>query len=88
MSLFLAADCGGSKTAVAIADASGAIVARATGGPSNISYLAPAEFIANVSAAIALALAACAAVVVLPLVRVLWWAHGHPEPDRLEVSWR
>jgi|SRR5512138_2885502 rod shape-determining protein MreD len=38
--------------------------------------------------AIALALAACAAVVVLPLMRVLWWAHGHPEPDRLEVSWR
>ncbi|KJA28968.1 hypothetical protein HYPSUDRAFT_61810 [Hypholoma sublateritium FD-334 SS-4] len=57
MSLFLAVDCGGSKTAVAIADASGTIVARATGGPSNITYLTPAEFIANVSAAIAAALA-------------------------------
>lgn len=57
MPLFLAVDCGGSKTAVAIADASGAIVARAAGGPSNITYLTPAEFIANVSAAIAAALA-------------------------------
>jgi rod shape-determining protein MreD len=38
--------------------------------------------------AIALALALVAAVLVLPAERALWWVHGHPEPDRLEVVLR
>jgi rod shape-determining protein MreD len=38
--------------------------------------------------AIALALAVVAAVLVLPAERALWWVHGHPEPDRLEVVLR
>jgi hypothetical protein len=38
--------------------------------------------------AIALALALVAAVLVLPAEGALWWVHGHPEPDRLEVVLR
>ncbi|HEX6420009.1 MAG TPA: rod shape-determining protein MreD [Acidimicrobiales bacterium] len=38
--------------------------------------------------AIALVVAAGAALGVLPLMRALWWAHGHDEPDRLEVLFR
>jgi rod shape-determining protein MreD len=38
--------------------------------------------------AIALVMAAWSAVLVLPLIRVLWWVHGHAEPDRLEVLLR
>lgn len=37
---------------------------------------------------IALALALVAAVLVLPLERALWWVHGTPEADRLEVVLR
>lgn len=37
---------------------------------------------------IALALALTGAVLVLPLERALWWVHGAPEPDRLEVLLR
>ena len=28
------------------------------------------------------------ALAVVPLMRVLWWVHGHDEPDRLEVVLR
>ncbi len=38
--------------------------------------------------AIALALALVAAVLVIPAERALWWVHGHPEADRLEVVLR
>lgn len=38
--------------------------------------------------AIAMVMAAVAALLVTPAVRLLWWAHGHTEPDRLEVMWR
>jgi rod shape-determining protein MreD len=38
--------------------------------------------------AIALIMAAWCALVVLPLIRVMWWVHGHNEPDRLEVLLR
>jgi rod shape-determining protein MreD len=38
--------------------------------------------------AIALVQAAWCAVLVLPALRVLWWVHGQPEADRLEVVWR
>jgi rod shape-determining protein MreD len=38
--------------------------------------------------AIALVMAGWCAVLVLPLIRVLWWVHGHSEPDRLEVLLR
>jgi len=38
--------------------------------------------------AIALVQAAWCALLVLPALRVLWWVHGQPEPDRLEVVLR
>jgi hypothetical protein len=38
--------------------------------------------------AIALAMAVVGAVLVVPMTRVLWWVHGHTEPDRLEVVLR
>lgn len=38
--------------------------------------------------AIALVMGGLAALLVLPVLRVLWWAHGHPEPDRVEVLLR
>ncbi|OBZ69554.1 N-acetyl-D-glucosamine kinase [Grifola frondosa] len=45
MSYYLCVDCGGSKTATAICDASGQILGRAFGGPSNFAYLGPDNFI-------------------------------------------
>jgi rod shape-determining protein MreD len=38
--------------------------------------------------AIALVQAAWCAVLVLPMLRVMWWVHGRGEPDRLEVLLR
>jgi rod shape-determining protein MreD len=38
--------------------------------------------------AIALVMAAWCALLVLPLIRLMWWVHGHSEPDRLEVLLR
>lgn len=38
--------------------------------------------------AIALVMAAWCALLVLPLIRVMWWVHGHSEPDRLDVLLR
>ncbi|HZM29316.1 MAG TPA: rod shape-determining protein MreD [Acidimicrobiales bacterium] len=38
--------------------------------------------------AIALVMAGWCALLVLPLIRVMWWVHGHAEPDRLEVLLR
>jgi hypothetical protein len=37
---------------------------------------------------IGLVLALWTAVLVVPMMRVLWWVHGLPEADRLEVMWR
>ncbi len=37
---------------------------------------------------IALAMVVTAAVLVLPALRVMWWVHGHNEPDRLEMMFR
>jgi rod shape-determining protein MreD len=37
---------------------------------------------------IGLALAAMAALLVVPALRLLWWVHGHREPDTLEVVLR
>ena len=56
MPLYLCVDCGGSKTAVAISDASGKIVGRGTGGPSNLIYLTAVGFITAVTGAISDAL--------------------------------
>lgn len=42
--LYLCCDCGGSKTAVAIANASGIIIGSAYGGPSNFAYLGIENF--------------------------------------------
>lgn len=36
----------------------------------------------------ALVVAVGQALAVVPLMRVLWWVHGHDEPDRLEVVLR
>ena len=37
---------------------------------------------------IGLVMAGVAALLVTPAMRVLWWVHGHPEADRLEVMFR
>ncbi|KAI0349964.1 hypothetical protein OH77DRAFT_1525268 [Trametes cingulata] len=44
MSYYLSVDCGGSKTAAAIADSAGNILGRAQGGPSNFAYLGLPNF--------------------------------------------
>ncbi|KAI8974012.1 hypothetical protein BD414DRAFT_187811 [Trametes punicea] len=44
MSYYLCVDCGGSKTAAAIADSAGNILGRAQGGPSNFAYLGLPNF--------------------------------------------
>ena len=37
---------------------------------------------------VGLVMAVAAALAVLPAMRVLWWVHGQPEVDRLEVMFR
>ncbi|KAH0589438.1 hypothetical protein H2248_005195 [Termitomyces sp. 'cryptogamus'] len=59
MALYLCVDCGGSKTSAAICDATGTILARATGGPSNFAYLPPAQSLAAIDSTINAALLAC-----------------------------
>lgn len=61
MSLYLCVDCGGTKTAAVICNASGAIVGRGSGGPSNITYLTPEAFISTVKEAVGDALKASSA---------------------------
>ena len=56
MSLFLCVDCGGTKTSAVIVDASGSILGRALGGPSNITYLTTEGFLAAVQEAVGNAL--------------------------------
>lgn len=56
MAYYLCVDCGGSKTAAAIADADGTVVARAVGGPSNFAYLGLPNFMETVTATILSAL--------------------------------
>ena len=56
MSLYLCVDCGGTKTAAAICDASGTIVGRGSGGPSNITYLTLDAFLIAVKDAVGSAL--------------------------------
>ncbi|CAA7259023.1 unnamed protein product [Cyclocybe aegerita] len=51
MALYLSVDCGGTKTSAVICDASGTVVGRGSGGPSNITYLTPDAFIASVKEA-------------------------------------
>ncbi|KAF8897101.1 hypothetical protein CPB84DRAFT_1848025 [Gymnopilus junonius] len=58
MSLYLCVDCGGTKTAAAITNASGTIVGRGHGGPSNITYLTPKSFILAIKEAVTTALEA------------------------------
>jgi N-acetylglucosamine kinase-like BadF-type ATPase len=50
--LFLCVDCGGTKTAVAIANKHGEVIARATGGPSNFAYLGLTNFMKTVQRAV------------------------------------
>ncbi|KAJ7496970.1 hypothetical protein FB451DRAFT_209307 [Mycena latifolia] len=59
MSLYLCVDCGGSKTAAVIVDASGTIVGRALGGPSNFAYLSLEAFESAVSLTVSDALKTC-----------------------------
>ncbi|KAF9526660.1 hypothetical protein CPB83DRAFT_794536 [Crepidotus variabilis] len=56
MPLYLCVDCGGTKTAAVISDASGNIVGRGSAGPSNITYLSVDGFIAAVKRAVGEAL--------------------------------
>ncbi|TFK74029.1 hypothetical protein BDN72DRAFT_893477 [Pluteus cervinus] len=56
MSLYLCADCGGSKTSVVICDAQGKVVGRALGGPSNFAYLSLDAFLSAVEEAVTSAL--------------------------------
>ena len=49
MSYYLSVDCGGSKTAAAIADSAGNILGRGQGGPSNFAYLGLPNFIQAVT---------------------------------------
>ncbi|KAG6889922.1 hypothetical protein C0992_003517 [Termitomyces sp. T32_za158] len=66
MSVFVCVDCGGSKTSAVICDASGTILARALGGPSNFSYLPLPHFTASITSTLTTALAACPASLSLP----------------------
>ncbi|THU85030.1 hypothetical protein K435DRAFT_869682 [Dendrothele bispora CBS 962.96] len=59
MSLYLCVDCGGSKTAAAISDASGKIVGRSFAGPSNIAYLTVEAFLDAIRTAVGEALKTC-----------------------------
>ena len=61
MSLYLCVDCGGTKTAAVICNASRTIVGRGSGGPSNITYLTPEAFILSVKEAVGDALKASTA---------------------------
>ncbi|KAI0686567.1 hypothetical protein C8Q76DRAFT_636118 [Earliella scabrosa] len=56
MSYYLCVDCGGSKTAAAIADKDGNIVGRGTGGPSNFAYLGLDNFLEAVTTTVSAAL--------------------------------
>ncbi|KAF4598119.1 N-acetyl-D-glucosamine kinase [Pleurotus pulmonarius] len=59
MALYLCVDCGGSKTAAAIANESGEIIGRAFGGPSNFAYLGVDAFSSSVATAVGEALKSC-----------------------------
>ncbi|KAJ7287254.1 hypothetical protein C8J57DRAFT_1283332 [Mycena rebaudengoi] len=59
MSLYLCVDCGGSKTSAVICDASGTILGRALGGPSNFAYLSLQDFVSAVSMTVSDALKTC-----------------------------
>ena len=50
--LFLCVDCGGTKTAVAVANREGQVIARSTGGPSNFAYLGASNFLRTVQTSI------------------------------------
>ncbi|KAK0454629.1 hypothetical protein EV421DRAFT_1887199 [Armillaria borealis] len=52
MSLYLCCDCGGSKTSAVICNASGEIVGRALGGPSNFAYHSLEAVIAAIRTAV------------------------------------
>ncbi|KAF9485963.1 hypothetical protein BDN70DRAFT_870439 [Pholiota conissans] len=67
MALYLCVDCGGTKTAAAICDADGTILGRGSGGPSNITYLAPEAFIVAVTQAVNQALLSTPTPITLPL---------------------
>ncbi|KDQ07174.1 hypothetical protein BOTBODRAFT_120418 [Botryobasidium botryosum FD-172 SS1] len=69
--LFLCVDCGGSKTAAAIASPSGSIVARGLGGPSNFTDVAPAVFLRSLQDAVQSALHALPLDALPPHARLL-----------------
>lgn len=69
MSLYLCVDCGGTKTSAAICNASGAIIGRGLGGPSNITYLTLDAFINAVKDAVGAALmSACSSPSDVPII--------------------
>lgn len=65
-SLYLCVDCGGSKTAAAIATKDGTVVGRGLGGPSNYTDVGLAKFIQSFSDAVANAYKAAAGTIDAP----------------------
>ncbi|KAH8828204.1 hypothetical protein DL96DRAFT_1463373 [Flagelloscypha sp. PMI_526] len=59
MSLYLCCDCGGSKTSAVIVDASGVVLGRAFGGPSNFAYLTLEGYLSAVQLTVSDALKTC-----------------------------
>ncbi|KAH7926986.1 hypothetical protein BV22DRAFT_317568 [Leucogyrophana mollusca] len=59
MSFYLCVDCGGSKTSAVVCDASGKILGRALGGPSNFAYMSVASFTDAVRIAVSNAVKTC-----------------------------
>ncbi|KAG6884237.1 hypothetical protein C0993_000181 [Termitomyces sp. T159_Od127] len=78
MSLYVCVDCGGSKTSAVICDASGTILGRALGGPSNFAYLSLAQFTAAITTTLTAALAACPASLNLPTALPLLTTDTNP----------
>ncbi|KAF9075581.1 hypothetical protein BDP27DRAFT_1315309 [Rhodocollybia butyracea] len=82
MSLYLCVDCGGSKTSAVISDASGKIVGRAYGGPSNVAYLTVASFIEVIRGTVGEALKTCSEPASVELVPL-----PPPENLRFAAAW-
>jgi N-acetylglucosamine kinase-like BadF-type ATPase len=59
MAWYLCVDCGGSKTSAVVCDASGGVLGRANGGPSNFAYLTVEAFRSAVQMTISDALKTC-----------------------------
>jgi len=59
--LYLCVDCGGTKTSAVICNTAAQVVGRASGGPSNFSYLGPVPFVTVLKTTVEQALSTSAA---------------------------